>query len=562
MTRIKEIMPAFSLFFSAVLSSFMLALGIPNELFSAGSALFGIFCLVPLYTALIYAKSFALSGLICGTQIACVHLFSSFWLANFKDFAIFTLGASTIAYFGLGVLIGWCLKTVLCSRKNLRPFAFAACWVCWEWLKSTGFLGYPWGTLSMTSLSMRRFIQIADTTGIWGISFLFALASAVAAELLLPENRWLLQGLPRALKAPTQLRLLASSNCLRAALFAAALFALSVFYGFYALSKIPEPEGSFAASLIQQNSDPWGEDGDPDATLQDLQNLTRNALADWEELGKKPDIVIWSESSLPYAYNINRRYYSIRPAEDPFLSFLRETGVYLFTGSPFIETENGKRRSFNAAILIRPDDGEIEDWYGKIQLVPFAEYVPFSDNEFLAGLFERIVGFSSGWTPGKKRTVFTITAKGDGGTALEIPFTAPICFEDAFPAVTARLHKAGGKVLINLTNDSWSKTESAEYQHYAVASFRAIELRTTMIRSTNGGFTAIILPSGEILASLPLFERAFLNAEVPVYPAVKTFYIKFGDWFAGLCAIFAVAAVIDALRQKKGGLLIPKGAAL
>ena len=534
--------------FCAVLSALMLSLGIPNELFLFGSGLFGIFALVPLYMALIRARSFAAAGVACGAQIACVHLFSSFWLANFKNFAIFTLGASTIAYFGLGVLIGWCLKTVLASRQDIRPFAFAACWVCWEWLKGTGFLGYPWGTLPMTTLGMRRLIQIADTTGIWGISFLLALFSAVAAELIL--------SIIIEKKINVSLRKLLGYLTLRAAIFTAALFALCFFYGLYKLNTLPAPEGSFAASIVQQNSDPWGRGGGADEPLRNIQSLTRSALQSWKDEGKEPDIIIWSETSLSRPFNTasGRLYYSLQPAGDEFFSFLEEAGIPLFTGSPYIASEGQKRRNYNSAILITPD-GKIADWYGKIQLVPFAEYVPFADNEFLAGLFEKIVGFSSGWTPGTRHTVFSFEAKTPDGSSLQVPFTSPICFEDAFPAVTARLHKAGSKVLINITNDSWSKTASAEYQHYAVASFRAIELRTTMIRSTNGGYTVIILPSGELLGSLPLFESAYLNAQVPVYPHTETFYARFGEWLVALCALFAAAAVINALKLKKRKLI-------
>ena len=542
MSKIRENMSVFSLFFCSILSALMLSLGIPNELFLFGSSAFGIFALVPLYMALLRARSFAAAGLACGAQIACVHLFSSFWLANFKDFAIFTLGASTIAYFGLGVLIGWCLKTVLSSRQDIRPFAFAACWVCWEWLKSTGFLAYPWGTLSMTSLGLRRLIQIADTTGIWGITFLLALFSAVAAELILliPIKRKIIS-LRKALAFPA----------VRASIFAAALFALGFFYGLYRLNTLPAPEGSFAASIIQQNSDPWDDGGGTEKALRDIQRLTRESLAAWKEEGKEPDIIIWSETSLSRPFNTaqGRLYYGAQPEGDTFFSFLEEAGAPLFTGSPYIASEDGKRRNYNSAILITPD-GSLADWYGKIQLVPFAEYVPFADNELLSSLFKKIVGFSSGWTPGKKLTVFSFEAKTPNGP-LNVPFVSPICFEDAFPAVTARLYKAGAKVLINITNDSWSMTASAEYQHFAVASFRAIELRCTMIRSTNGGYTAIILPSGEVQASLPLFEKAYLNANVPVYPNAKTFYTRFGDWLALLCALFAAAAVINALKPKK-----------
>ncbi len=540
MSKMMEIMSVFSLFFCTVLSSVMLSLGIPNEFLLEGSALMGIFSLAPLYISLKEAPSFKTAGILCGTHIALVHLFSSFWLANFKDFAVFTLGASSIAYFILGIPVGWVLFTVLRSKNPARPFAFAACWVCWEWLKSTGFLAYPWGILPMTSRQMDLFIQTADITGIWGISFMFSAVSAFAAEFLYqrkPETETFSSGSGTGKK-----------EMFPGLLLLFFLFTAGCGYGLYTIHTLPAPETSFTASVIQQNSDPWGNDGGVAKSLTDIQNLTRKAVAELKKTtGRKPDIVLWSESSLPYAYNINRNRYKRFPPGDDFSSFMKEINTPLFTGSPYIETGNGKEKAYNAVILVNPD-GTIEDWYAKMQLVPFAEYIPFTEYKPVSMFFDALIGFSSGWEPGSKKTLFNIMVKDETGATAAIPFTAPICFEDAFPRITAGLHKEGGKVLINLTNDSWSKTASAEYQHFTTAFFRAIELRTTLIRSTNGGFTSVISPSGEILYSLPIFEEAFLNAEIPVYPHFVTFYAAFGDWFVLMAAVCAVSAVISVFK--------------
>lgn len=569
MDKMRKIMSFFHLFFSAVLSAALLAAGIPNEFLLAGSALCGLFALVPLYTALLQAPSFAAAGLLCGTHIACVHLLSSFWLANFKDFAVFTLGASTAAYFGLGISVGWCLRLLLRSSPSVRPFAFAAGWVCWEWLKSTGFLAYPWGTLPMTASSLRFLVQIADITGIWGLSFLFALCPAVTAELLaVPflHRRTEASFRPEYRKTPLGAVPVPAGPAFRSRMIPAAVFLLlcaaALLYGRYARGNLPEPEKTFRVSVIQQNSDPWTEGNAPETALRNLQDLTRAALEDClRTTGTKPDLVVWSETSLPYAYNINRRYYRLYPEGDSFLSFLAETGCPLFTGSPHVETENGKRKAFNAALLLNPQ-GEILDWYGKIQLVPFAEYMPFTEYKIVAAFFDALVGFSSGWTPGRRLTVFRIPVAGTGSAANgagSISFTAPICFEDAFPSVTAALHNQGSGVLINLTNDSWSKTASAEYQHFAVARFRAVELRTTLLRVTNSGVTAVIRPDGSIQDALPLFRPCYLNAEIPVYRTGQTVYAVYGDWFAAVCAAFSLAAMAAAVSCKKNGVSAFRG---
>ena len=99
-------MSIISSFLAAVCTAVMLSFGIPNEYLHFGSGYFGFAALIPIYIAFCFSPSRRRSGLMYGAVIALIHLISSFWLAYFENFAIFTLGASTIAYFCLGSLFG------------------------------------------------------------------------------------------------------------------------------------------------------------------------------------------------------------------------------------------------------------------------------------------------------------------------------------------------------------------------------------------------------------------------------------------------------------------------
>ena len=143
MSKMVVIMRCLRPLFLLVLSAIMLSLGIPNEVFKLGSSLFGLFALVPLYLAIRETRSFRQSGFLTGAMFLLVHLMSSFWLANFKDFAVFTLGASAVAYFFLGIPVGWALRYSFRFPSAWRPFLFAAVCTLWQWVKSIGFLAYP-----------------------------------------------------------------------------------------------------------------------------------------------------------------------------------------------------------------------------------------------------------------------------------------------------------------------------------------------------------------------------------------------------------------------------------
>ena len=96
----------------------------------------------------------------------------------------------------------------------------------------------------------------------------------------------------------------------------------------------------------------------------------------------------------------------------------------------------------------------------------------------------------------------------------------------------------GAELFINLSDDSWSCKKSSEIQHFVIASYRSIEYRTTMIRSTNAGVSCVIDPTGRILSSLPLFESCAQAYDVPVYARQITLYARLGDWLPLLCILF------------------------
>ena len=83
--------------FYSVFSGLLLTLGIPNELFLLGNPFYAFISIIPYYIAIRNAKNFRQAYLLGFIQTITTHLCSSFWLAYFKDFAIFTLGASALA---------------------------------------------------------------------------------------------------------------------------------------------------------------------------------------------------------------------------------------------------------------------------------------------------------------------------------------------------------------------------------------------------------------------------------------------------------------------------------
>jgi apolipoprotein N-acyltransferase len=301
--------------------------------------------------------------------------------------------------------------------------------------------------------------------------------------------------------------------------------------------------GSIKAVIVQQNTDPWI-NGTQEKNLLLLENLSRRGVA---ELEGKADIVLWSESSIIAPYAQNKSVFEEFPRKDPLVPFLRSLDASLFTGNPI---RTGENRFQNGVILI-DTQGEIRGVYGKQHPVPIAEHVPFWEFAPIREFFQKVVGLGSIWELGKEDTLFVVR----DSEGRDIRFGSPICFEDAFPYLCSRLVRKGADLLINLTNDAWSQTNSAQIQHFVAARFRSIEMKRVLVRSTNGGLTCVIGPFGEIRQSLPMFEPACLAAEIPIFKEKElTPYTLYGDWFPVLLGIILLAVLIHGSRKPSQGI--------
>jgi apolipoprotein N-acyltransferase len=131
-----------------------------------------------------------------------------------------------------------------------------------------------------------------------------------------------------------------------------------------------------------------------------------------------------------------------------------------------------------------------------------------------------------------------------------------ICYEDIFPLHIRRLMRGGreGRIpeaMINLTNDSWYGNSTEPLEHLALASFRSIETRRPLVRSTNTGISAFVDPVGRIVSRTGVWTRELLVDRIPMMSG-RTAYMILGDWLAWLCALLTAAGVVQALRLARG----------
>jgi apolipoprotein N-acyltransferase len=510
------------LVWAVLLSSFAVSLAQPNDLILLGNPFLGLVAWVPLFWALERSasnRSAAGLGALFGLVTTVLQ---NYWLSLFPDFGAWAVTGVVLGVTGYGALLGPVLRTLLAKKGPVRPFAVGALWAVFEYLKGNGFLGFPWGLAPYPFHQWTWMIQIVDVAGLSLLTF-----------LIVSWNAWLVDvvNAPRSLRWAT------------AAFFAVAVVGLAV----YGNARINEPRpsrGTVALALVQQNGDPWNS-GDEIGPLTTSVEQSRQAL---RAADPDPDLVVWSETALRWPLQEWRPYYERLPAESPLFKTIRAHDSWWLFGNPYFQDfdlDKSIRGGLVNATVLMNNQAQIVDYYGKIQQVPFAEYIPFFDVPFVKSFFQDVVGLGGSWDLGRQWTEFRVPVR---GPAQSVTFGTPICFEDAFPWLNSLLVRNGAELLVNLTNDSWSKRDSSQYQHYVAAMFRAVENRVTLVRSTNSGASLVVDPVGRIVAGpLPSFQPAQMVVKVDL-PKHRTLtpYTLFGDW---LVAVFAALLIWSLVRE-------------
>ncbi|MBN2353216.1 MAG: apolipoprotein N-acyltransferase [Spirochaetales bacterium] len=510
----------------ALLSCVLFPLALPNELFLDGNPFLGMFCLAFLFWALYESPSYRFAALLGALFGAATCLLSNIWLKNFNEYAMYTLGGTCLAYMGLNALLGVFIHGFSNRAVGQRPFVTAAVFALYEYLKSCGFLAFPYSLLSQPVHSILPFVQFVDITGQWGLSYLCALFSSLLAEGFFFRFNFSLGrgGVWNDLRRVLYRRV---ANLRWKALSVLALTAVVFCYGAMRMAVGFPSNKSFLALLIQQNIDPWRRNQAAQG-LETAAALTVRGLNESiEKYGRLPDIVVWSETALRYPVDVDKThpfrddpYYKTR-YPDLFENF----GTTTLTGAPVVIPRS--HHYYNAAILITRD-GRVPQFYAKQHPVPFVESIPFMEIKPIRDFFERDLGLANVFTVGTSPVTLRLPLA-DGRT---VGLGTPICFEDVYSDICRGMVLDGAEALVNITNDSWSGMDSALTQHTAAAQYRAIETRTPLLRSTNAGLTCVIDATGAILSGPPLFKPGYLLTDVPVRSdATTTLYTIAGDYF-------------------------------
>ena len=412
----------------------------------------------------------------------------------------------------------------LVFRYNMDIMALPFVWVVLEYVRAHLFTGFPWGLLGYSQYKNLSFIQIADVTGAYGVSFL-ALSFNVAMFAILARSR----------------------RKVHYTLTSLVLVVVALLYGAQRTSD-HTMWGNVRLAVVQGNI-PQENKWDPDSAediLKIYSELTARAAQD------KPDMIIWPESSYPYLVGKSEDL----PDEVRFMA--SQAGVPLLAG--IVDSEGDK--CYNSAFLF-DDRGALAGKYSKLHLVPWGEYVPFERFfSFVRGIVDKPIG---NFNVGEKEVLLPlrVTRMSEASGAITrstsfYKFGVLICFEDVFPYISREAVYNGANFLVNITNDAWFGDTAAPTQHLQASVFRAVENRVPVIRAANTGVSCFISPTGEISSRVhengkDIFVRGISTANVDIWRG-RTYYVRHGDHFVLFCVamlgLFLFAGIFLTKRLK------------
>src|SRR5690606_33818904 len=195
----------------------------------------------------------------------------------------------------------------------------------------------------------------------------------------------------------------------------------------------------------------------------------------------------------------------------------------LLTGAPRAPIADELARDvenpgYNSILAIN-SDGEVIGSYDKSHLVPFGEYLPFSDLWKLFGIRQFVPG-TNGWAAGDGRRLQEIA-----GTPA---FLALVCYEAVFPNDIGDVSRA--EFILNITNDAWFDGSVGPAQHAHHARLRSVETGLPMLRASNSGTTIVTDPLGRIAARLDEQQVAVIDVVPHHRLEGQTLFTTLGDW--------------------------------
>ncbi len=509
--------------------------------------IFGFIALVPwaLATQLIEKRKWLLDAFFA----LCFFSFTVWWIGYVSWVgAIFVILIETV----LWLPTGWLFRRL--RQRMSATFALPLAWCAVEFLRIRYPVdGLPFSVLGFSFYEKTIFIQIADVFGVIGISFLLCLINGLLVDGLYAN--WFMGSQSTAKQRKIRIGVVLGSML------------IAMCYGILRKNNVEDELSPGPTVLAIQPNIPAESKGEPmsgEKILRRHLELSRESLK-----GQTVDLLLWAEGMFPWAlgdsipgavYREDWKLTSEQAQENEsalrkylFDSLeLKDKTAVLLGALYFAKQTDGSFATHNSAVLFS-SQGERAGVYHKIHLVPGGEFVPSLGPiswlaEQLAGL-EGFRGQMGEMVPGKEPKVLSFqTPRGSWKVGVSI------CYDNAYSDLYLEEVRQGADFHVVLSNEGWYGHSSEFEQLLAASVFRAIETRRSFLRVTNSGISALISPTGQVLAEVEKQgERKQVEGALrtPVeITQTACLYQVWGDWPLWILILFTFSFALFTKRKE------------
>ncbi|MFP4687856.1 MAG: apolipoprotein N-acyltransferase, partial [bacterium] len=400
--------------YSVIFAGFLLGLAYPP---------WGLwFLIIPAFALLYIALSgvetrfsFLKLGFIFGFVFYLVHCY---WLVSFHPLAL----PAALVYIALWIML-WAF---IASYLNKNPFYYAASWIFMEWLLGLGYFAFPWSRIATALAAQPLLIQPVAFSGelFWG--GLWVLCGLLLGAVLL--------------------------NYYTYKYLLAVIILLTLFFagGVYRSNEVELEFYETPALIIQHNVSSFP------IRIGVFENQYENLVSITERRADRGQLIIWPETSIGISFGIDLSGKPSWPSEEwkEKLLALIPSRSALLSGVIFYEPHPTKLDVLNGAVLL-DSRRDIAGYYTKRKPVPVGEHLPLMGRWKWVYNLGRLLG-THGYRPGDRGGLIEFESDTES-----IKIAVQICFEDAFPSYVRGQVLNGADLLVNISNDSWSRSRAS-----------------------------------------------------------------------------------------------------
>jgi apolipoprotein N-acyltransferase len=371
-------------------------------------------------------------------------------------------------------------------------------WVLVEKVSNiSDWLGMPWAMLEYSQYKQLPLIQGCSLFGGTGLAFLIVLVNVALASLIATIARKL-----------NWVAVASTTVSTTVGQLLAALLVVSILYG-WGLNRVDayNTKALINLSIVQGDINIDMQKTVHKYTLDELMSRYLDILTP-----VSPGICVFTESALP-------TYLRKQPTVQTALQNLAKSKhLDLVLGSMDFDSAG---HYYNSTYGVANDGMFLSSIYHKQYLVPFGEYTP----EFVKVL-PNLPGVPT-WM-----RMLTSTPAGSGFTAGKAPVILPlkigavaptICSEALSPEIVSASVRAGGQLIINITDLAWFHNSMVGDQMVAFSVLRAVENHRYFVLAANSGPSVIVNPVGRITVRSTTDKIDLVNGRVALESKLTPF---------------------------------------